>query len=426
MIAGQRFYRTNKHVKTCRNVSKTHFSFATLPDDILQRIFAIGLTKGWLDDEHNTDEDLVLNDHPIFMNRHDRSRQCPELETLFRCTMVCKNWANAVLDPNFWHSRLYIDLSAYSLNYTLAPEKLPGPWSLGRRWNNFLREIEVYLPCSKTHILSCVATVMLSARRGRTRFHVFLPKSLELQHDVWTAFFALRESLIMHCTHLKITSISRGGQHQIGLLDFVSRKWPHLLSLSLDSLAGIKGREEHKQALKVLYGPAQDLRLDPPFPVLKSFSFRAHPTKDRFAREVLNFAPNLERCYMDLKGCFEGISDSSSHVNFETCYIYRMFLRHDKAFRTFLTPYCFYAEKWPGPKCIQGTELAWLDHLRRLPIADFWVLISERKYGKRCEKRMILQDFLDIEDLRVIEIPPPFPPFFPSLIDFIIDDLRLL
>lgn len=409
MSSGQESLRKVKRTPF-NTIASNRFNFATLQEDILQRIFAIGLTRSWRED--GMFEVRVHYDHPIFMDRHDPSRRCPELDTIFNCAMVCKNWSDVIINPTFWDSTLHWDLSPCSLSCALAPEKLPGPWSIGKRWNRLLMEVEVYLPCSAAHILSCVATVMLSAGRGRTRFRVFLPKSKQLQRNVWTAFFALRESLITHCTHLSITSVSRGGQHQIGLLDFVGRKWPILESLCLDSLIGIKGREEHKQALRILYRPAQDSWMDPPFPALKSFAFHGRLRKDRFAREVLNFAPNLERCYIDMRG-YESLSVSNVEI-FENCYIHRMFLRQERGFRTFLTPYCFYAEKWPGPKSIHETELAWLDQLRIIPLSGLWILVSENRGGRRCSKRMLFRDFIDIENLRAIEIPPPTPLFFSS------------
>lgn len=382
------------------------FCFAALQEDILQRIFAIGLTTSWC--EEDTSEDGVYYEHPIFMDHYNHSRRSPELDTIFNCAMVCKNWADAIINPTFWNSALHWDLNPCSLSYALAPEKLPEPWSVGKRWNQLLMEIEVHLPCSAGHILSSVATVILSARRGRTRFRVFLPKSQQLQRNFWTAFFALRESLTTHCTHLTITSTSREGQHQIGLLDFVGRKWPILESLSLESLTGVKGREEHKEALKVLYRPAPDIRLDPPFPMMKSFTFRCHSRKERFAREVLNFAPNLERCYIDIGG-YGNFCPSNPEL-FEHCYIHNMFLRQEKGFRTFLTPYCLYAEKWPGPESIYETELAWLDQLRIRQLSDVWILISERRGGQRCTKRMTFRDFLAVEDIRTLKIPSEVSP----------------
>lgn len=426
------------------------FSWANMPTDILRTILCMTVKAMENDREESVDRLLDDDFDSNGEDQHNRSSSdevivAPDYSVnfLLSCASVSKHWADVIRDETFWLSLPYDDFLRL----------LPDPWEYPR-WRGFFQDKSVLLSCLPSKLVETFGKVHLSKKCGHSRFTVVLPFTMDARIHNFEAWERVKNDIIDTCKHLTFDALiinqvdedkreDEEGQSRKEDDDEEDLQHGRYYSAERSMRAGLGGsssvslqRSEwcllpgtwHKLETLNLAGRAdgsefqnsfcpghiwprcvrtqlreneQGHRNNPSFPTLKYLRLCDHPY-GHFSREMINAAPNLERCEIITAGYRKGpIQGWDMHRN---SIAHRKFLDGDLKFRTYVTPYFMRAFKHPGPKKFGNRyEFLSLDQVSHTP--GYGVLVSERRNGTLCEVWMGIDEFFEVDDLQNLYIP---------------------
>lgn len=425
------------------------FTWANMPTDILREILSMAVKIMEKDREESVDrlldEDLDSDGEvKNSLTPSDQFTLAPDhsVKFLLSWATVSKHWAKLISDEMFWRSLPYNDFLRL----------LPDPWEYPK-WKGIFENKSVVLSCLPSKLVETFGKVHLSRKCGHSRFTVVLPFTIDARIRNFEAWDQVRSAIIDTCRHLTFDAmvIREGDERredtdeedssteddnddvQNGRLISIERsvcagarssrnispqpsEWSLLPDIfekleSLDLAGRVDGRELKNAACLAhiwqrcvrpqLNSNIPGRRKSPSFPALKSLRLADHPY-GHFSREMIDAAPNLERCEIITAGYRKGPLDGwDMHRN---SIAHRRFLDSELLFRTYVTPYFMLAYKHPGPKKFGNRcEFESLDQVSHTP--GYGILVSEKKSGTLCEVRLSLGEFFDVDDLRCLNIP---------------------
>lgn len=423
------------------------FSWANMPSDILRTILTMAVKA--MENDREESVDRLLDEDVDFEEdiQHIRSSSnetivAPDYSVRFllNCASVSRYWADVITDATFWETLPYDDFL----------QLLPDPWEYPR-WKGFFQYKNVVLSCLASKLVETFGKVLLSNKCGHSRFTVVLPFRMNARihnPEVWDR---VKNHIIDTCQHLTFDALIinqvdedkdqdeeedsrkedddegdlQHGQslREVGMVQVESivpsiasrpkSEWCLLPGIwhkleTLNLAGGTDGSEFQNSLCPAHIWPRcvrTELReyfpSGTPFPALKELRMCDHPY-GHFSREMINAAPNLERCEIITAGYRKGpIQGWDMHRN---SIAHRKFLDSDLKYRTYVTPYFMRAFKHPGPKKFGDRyQFESLDQVSHTP--GYGVLISERRNGTLCEVRLTIDEFFVLDDLQSLHIP---------------------
>lgn len=370
-----------------------------LPEDIVRRIFALGVKGPWAVTDEETESIEESDSEEGSVHNADTTSACevkflPERETVMCCASVCRNWADIIIDHQFWTS----------VGLPQTPEYLPHAWEIGIRWNKLFSHVDVAIPCTVWNTKETIARVLQAAKHGRSRFRtVFIVSKEEEKIEFFIAWDALQIHLCLVCSHLTIAAVTTIdekslGQH-IGVTELIITEWPKLESLELDShaVAFDLTQEWITEQLRT------NRFCETAFPVLKYLHVPAHYGVDSFYK-VLNLTPLLEHLYIDASADAQDLLEVWGVFQEEWSTV--PILNKDRSFRSYVSPTRMHMFKYPGPSYLKQYETEWIFDATVSDTEDYGILVSERRDGNLCELRLSFEELFAVEDLTKLEIPP--------------------
>lgn len=370
-------------------------NISNLPREIVHRIVINGLTMHW----KPITRPLMIVGFP-YPNK-ERSIEIPqmrysnpvELAKLLDCASICPEWANHIIDKDFWHhpaAASYLRL-------------LPNPWELGSRWNKLFNEIyPVYIEFSwQIDAVRLEKSINRCIQQGRTSFRISVvlpfPEVIHNFENIWNVICA---SICTKCTYLRIDNGSRRiastkPDCDIGFIPVAMNSWPELKELHLESVSGLPKTESFSDAMQNVIRLLNDAQHPVPFPGLKIINFQSS-IEEIQGSLVPTKAPNIEICNVSFLNV--GRFNISQWIDFREREVRKCYFKNLEKFRVYLAPFAMCAVRHDCTLEPKRFFSSWHSSVVTIEFPPN-VLIFERREGKMFRSEISIESFFNMVEL---------------------------